>query len=75
MKAAMAAMGNKNGRKDARSTAQVVPSGWSKPAHVESAESRELSTLLTTRGFVVSKLRGHGNEIRGALRPHGLRIP
>ena len=74
MKAAMAAMVNKNDRNDARSIAQVVRSGWFKPVHVKSAESQELRTLLTTRGFVVNKLRDHENEIRGALRPHGLKV-
>ena len=74
MKAAMTAMANKNDRNDARSIAQVIRSGWFKTVHVKSTESQELRTLLTTRGFLVNKIRDHENEVRGALRPHGLKV-
>jgi transposase len=74
MKAAMTAMTNKNDRDDARSIAQVIRSGWFKTLHVKSTESQELRTLLTTRGFLVNKIRDHENEVRGALRPHGLKV-
>ena len=75
MKSAIVAMTqNKNDRNDARSIAQVVRSGWFKPVHVKSVESQELRTLLITREFVVNKIRDHENEIRGALRPHGLKV-
>lgn len=75
MKAAIVAMTqNKNDRNDARSIAQVVRSGWFKQVHVKSVESQELRTLLTSREFLVNKIRDHENEIRGALRPHGLRV-
>lgn len=74
MKAAMSAMINKNDRNDERSIAQIIRSGWFKQVHVKSAESQELRTLLTTRGFLVNKLRDHENEIRGALRPRGLKV-
>lgn len=68
-KAAIAAMSlNKTDRNDARSIAQLVRSGWFKTVHVKSAESQELRTLLTSRQFLVNKLRDHENEIRGALR-------
>ena len=32
-----------------------------------------LRTLLTSREFLVNKLRDHENEIRGALTPFGLK--
>jgi transposase len=74
-KAAIAAMSlNKTDRNDARSIAQLVRSGWFKTVHVKSVESQELRTLLTSRQFLVNKLRDHENEIRGALRPHGLKV-
>lgn len=74
-KAAIAAMShNKNDRNDARSLAQLVRSGWFKIVHVKSVDSQELRTLLTSREFLVNKLRDHENEIRGALRPFGLKV-
>lgn len=42
--------------------------------HVKSVESQERRTLLTSRGFLVNKLRDHENEIRGALRVFGLKV-
>jgi transposase len=74
-KAAIAAMSmNKTDRNDARSLAHLVRSGWFKSVHVKSIESQELRTLLTSREFLVNKLRDHENEIRGALRPFGLKV-
>ncbi len=65
---------NKNDRNDARAIAQVVRSGWFKEIHVKSPASQELCTLQVTREFLVNKLRDHENEIRGSLRPHGLKV-
>lgn len=74
-KAAIAAMSmNKTDRNDARSLAQLVRSGWFKTVHVKSVESQELRTLLGSREFLVNKLRDHENEIRGQLRPFGLKV-
>jgi transposase len=58
-KAAISAMSrNKNDRNDARSIAQIVRSGWFKAVHE----------------FLVNKVRDHENEMRGALRPFGLKV-
>lgn len=74
-KAAMVAMNrNKNDRNDARSLAQLIRSGWFKAVHVKSTESQELRSLLIAREFFVNKLRDHENEIRGLLRPFGLKV-
>ena len=74
-KAAMVAMTrNKNDRNDARSLAHLIRSGWFKAVHVKSVESQELRTLLVAREFFVNKLRDHENEIRGLLRPFGLKV-
>ena len=74
-KAAISAMShNKTDRNDARSIAQLVRSGWFKSVHVKSVESQELRTLLTSREFLVNKVRDHENEVRGALRPFGLKV-
>ncbi len=74
-KAAMVAMTrNKNDRNDARSLAHLIRSGWFKAVHMKSAESQELRALLIAREFFVNKLRDHENEIRGLLRPFGLKV-
>jgi transposase len=74
-KAAITAMSqNKTDRNDARSIAQLVRSGWFKSVHVKSVESQEHRTLLTSREFLVNKIRDHENEIRGVLRPFGLKV-
>ena len=74
-KAAIAAMShNKTDRNDARSIAQLVRSGWFKTVHVKSVDSQELRTLLTSREFLVNKVRDHENEIRGSLQPFGLKV-
>ena len=74
-KAAMVAMNrNKNDRNDARSLAQLIRSGWFKTVHVKSTESQEMRTLLMSREFFVNKLRDHENEVRGLLRPFGLKV-
>jgi transposase len=74
-KAAITAMSqNKTDRNDARSIAQLVRSGWFKSVHVKSIDSQELRTLLTSREFLVNKVRDHENEMRGALRPFGLKV-
>ncbi len=65
---------NKTDRNDARSLAQLVRSGWFKSVHVKSVDSQELRTLLGSREFLVNKLRDHENEIRGLLRPFGLKV-
>ena len=74
-KAAMVAMNrNKNDRNDARSIAHLIRSGWFKAVHVKSVASQELRSLLVAREFFVNKLRDHENEIRGLLRPFGLKV-
>jgi transposase len=74
MKAAMTAMNNKTDRNDAHGIAQMMRTGWFKRVHVKSTESQELRTLLTSRRFAVNKLQDVENEIRGALRPHGMKV-
>jgi len=74
-KAAMVAMNrNKNDRNDARSIAHLIRSGWFKQVHMKSVASQELRSLLVAREFFVNKLRDHENEIRGLLRPFGLKV-
>ena len=58
---------NKTDRNDARSIAQLVRSGWFKSVHVKSVESQELRTLLTSREFLVNKVRDHENEVRVSI--------
>jgi len=75
LKGAIGAMAaNKTDRNDARAIAQGVRSGWFKAVHVKSTESQELRVLLSAREFLVNKVRDHENEIRGLLRPFGLKV-
>lgn len=74
-KAAIVAMNrNRNDRNDARSLSHLIRSGWFKTVHVKSKQSQESRSLLVAREFFVNKLRDHGNEIRGLLRPFGLKV-
>lgn len=74
-KAAITAMNrDKNDRNDARSIAQLIRSGRFKAVHVKSRASQELRSALAARAFFVNKLRDHENEIRGLLRPFGLKV-
>lgn len=59
---------------DVRSLESLIRSGWFKAVHVKSKESQEMRTLLMSRAFFVTKLRDHENEIRGLLRPFGLKV-
>ncbi len=65
---------NKNDRNDARSIAHLIRSGWFKAVLVKSVFSQELRSLLVAREFFGNKLRDHENEIRGLLRPLGLKV-
>ena len=74
-KAATVAMNrNKNDRNHARSIAHLIRSGWFKAVHAKSMASQELRSLLVARDFLVNKLRDHENEVRGLLRPFGLKV-
>lgn len=72
--AMMAMKRNKNERNEARSLAQLIRSGWFKAVHVKSTESQEMRTLLMSRELFANKLRDHENELRGRLRPFGLKV-
>ncbi len=55
--------------------AQLVRSGWFKSVHVKSVDSPGASVPCSAAAsFLVNKLRDQGNEIRGLLRPFGLKV-
>lgn len=73
-KAAMGAMPVKTDRNDARALAQIVRTGWFRPVHVQSAQSRSWRALLTARRLVLNKLRDVENGVRALLREAGFKL-
>jgi transposase len=43
--------------------------------HVKSPDSHRLKTLLGARDQLVKAKRSLGNQVRGLLRPFGIRLP
>lgn len=70
----LSTMRNKTDRNDARGIAQLMRLGWYKVVHVKSLDAQRLRMLLGCRKLVVRKLVDVENEIRGTLRPFGLKV-
>jgi transposase len=70
----LSTMRNKTDRNDARGIAQLMRLGWYKAVHVKSLDAQRLRMLLGCRKLVVRKLVDVENEIRGTLRPFGLKV-
>ena len=69
--AALKAQNVKTDRNDARGIAQIVRTGWYRPAHVKSEESQRRRVLLNTRKTLLEQRIELENQIRGNLE--GLR--
>lgn len=65
----------KSGKADAFALAEMPRTGWFSPVHVKSLDSHRLKTLLGARDQLVKAKRSLGNEVRGLLRPFGMRLP
>lgn len=74
MKAMLSASVNKTDRKDAHGIAQMMRVGLYRPVHVKTVASQERRLLLTSRKFLVGRLRDLENEIRGTLRNFGMKV-
>jgi transposase len=74
VRAAFAAMRMKTDRYDARGIAHLVRLGWFKRVHVKSLDAQETRALLTTRTFLVEKVRATKTSLRAALRNFGLKM-
>ena len=71
---ALKARAEKTDKADARALAEMLSSGWYSPVHVKSLESHQLKALLGTRDQLVRVKRQLYGQVRGLLRPFGIRI-
>jgi transposase len=55
--------------------AEMLRTGWFTSVHVKSMDSHRLKTLLGARDQLVKVKRSLGNQVRGLLRPFGVRLP
>jgi len=65
-------MPNKTDRHDARGLAQVVRTGWFKPAQIKSHDAYVNRAMLTARDALVGMRVRLENEIRGLLKTFGV---
>jgi transposase len=64
----------KTDRNDARAIARVMRVSWYTVVHIKSNVSQEFRMLLTNRETLLVKQIDIENEIRGTLRPFGLKL-
>src|ERR1700750_3083073 len=74
MQAVLKAQINKTDRNDARGIAQMMRVGLYRPVHVKSIASQEKRTLVVARKLFEGQNRAIENDIRGLLRPFGLKV-
>jgi transposase len=65
----------KTDRKDARALAEMLRSGWFTEVFVKSEDSHRLKALLSARDQLVRNKRTFFGQIRGMLRPFGIKLP
>jgi len=65
----------KSDKADAYALAEMLRTGWYSAVHVKSEESHRLKALLGSRDQLVRAKRALGNQVRGVLRPFGVRLP
>jgi transposase len=65
----------KSDKADAFALAEMLRTGWFSAVHVKSLDSHRLKTLLGARDQLVKAKRSLGNQVRGLLRPFGIRLP
>jgi len=65
----------KSDKADAWALAEMLRTGWFSEVRVKSAESHKIKTLLGARDQLVRVKRSLGNQVRGLLRPFGLKLP
>ena len=65
----------KSDKADAWSLAEMLRTGWYTAVHVKSEESHRVKALLGARDQLVRAKRSLGNQVRGLLRPFGIRLP
>ncbi len=53
----------------------MLRTGWYRAVHVKSEDSHRLKALLGAREQLVRAKRALGNQVRGLLRPFGIKLP
>jgi transposase len=65
----------KSDKADAYALAEMLRTGWYSAVHVKNEESHWFKALLGARDQLVRAKRALGNQVRGLLRPFGIRLP
>lgn len=65
----------KSDKGDAFALAEMLRTGWFTSVHVKSVDGHRLKTLLGARDQLVKVKRSLGNQVRGLLRPFGIKLP
>ena len=71
---ALKARAEKPDKADARALAEMLASGWYSAVHIKSLESHQLKALLGARDQLVRVKRQLYGQVRGLLRPFGIKI-
>ena len=64
----------KSDKADAYALAEMLRTGWYRAGYVKSEDSHRLKAMLGARDQLVRAKRV-GNQVRGVLRPFGIRLP
>ena len=64
----------KTDKADAFALAEMLRTGWYSAVHVKSEASHKLKALLGARDQLVRAKRALGNQVRGLLRPFGIKL-
>jgi transposase len=65
----------KSDKADAYALAEMLRTGWYRAVYVKSEDSHRLKALLGARDQLVRAKRALGNQVRGLLRPFGIKLP
>ena len=65
----------KSDKADAYALAEMLRTGWYGAVYVKSEDSHRLKAMLGGRDQLVRAKRALGNQVRGLLRPFGIRLP
>jgi len=65
----------KSDKGDAWALAEMLRTGWFSSVYVKSVDTHRLKALLGARDQLVKLKRSLGNQVRGLLRPFGIKLP
>ena len=64
----------KTDKGDAQALAEMLRTGWFTDVHVKTVDTHRLKALLGARDQLVKVKRSLGNQVRGLLRPFGIKF-